>query len=710
VANEAETATRTLLKQAGYAPLPLAGKRPAMDQWSHKYDANFDEIRLWGALYPWCHNTGILTRLAPAVDIDILNDEAASAVEDLVREMFEERGPILVRFGKAPKRAILLRTDVPFKKLATSLIAPDGSREQKIELLCDGQQVVVFGNHPDTHRPYTWHGGEPGKVRWEDLPYVSAQEAAQVIKKAADLLVAEFGYKSAEPQSRTNGANYPAGNSHHADWAQLVSNVVLGTELHDSLRDLSASFVANGIAAESATRVLQSLMLASTVPHDARWQRRFEEITRAIISAEAKFKPAGTKQQSPAILPICRPLPLIEAAIPPRNWIVPGFLLRKMLTVLVAPSGSGKSLLTLHLALALASNIEWAGWRPREACNVLVVNAEDDVDEMKRRIAGMLYYMTIDQQAIAERFVIADNPDGVVLARFDARTKTLVRTPLVETLLQLIVLNRIDVIFVDPFAETFEGDENSNSELKWAGMLWREIARKTNAAICLVHHTKKYATGMAGDVDAARGASALIGIARVVSTLFPMTSAEAEALGIENDQRGNYLRYDDAKANLNLKSSIAKWFRKDTVTLTNETAQNPGDQVGVLIPWKPDQPSSMTQERINEFFHHVDRGFLRGNSRELYTWGNAAGDDRAIGKQAEKFFEISEAAATRHIMSWRKNQLLGAIPYWSVAQSKDRNGIRSHLYDPASDENPVPPPRGKKKQPRLKLGDDDATD
>ena len=50
----------------------------------------------------------------------------------------------------------------------------------------------------------------------------------------------------------------------------------------------------------------------------------------------------------------------------------------------------------------------------------------------------------------------------------------------------------------DPFAETFEGDENSNSEVKFVGILWREVARKTKAAMWLVHHTKKYAGSMAG--------------------------------------------------------------------------------------------------------------------------------------------------------------------------------------------------------------------
>src|SRR5262249_15613718 len=95
-----------------------------------KTTTNPAEIALWDKLFADASNTGVLTRLAPTLDIDILNPEAAKAVEELVRERFEERGFVLVRIGKAPKRAIPFRTDTPFKKIVANLIAPDGS-EQK---------------------------------------------------------------------------------------------------------------------------------------------------------------------------------------------------------------------------------------------------------------------------------------------------------------------------------------------------------------------------------------------------------------------------------------------------------------------------------------------------------------------------------------------------------------------------------------------------
>jgi hypothetical protein len=179
------------LRRAGFAPLPLNGKRPTLKEWT----ANDDEIRLWGRTYPEAENTGVLTRTAPAIDIDIMNPEAAEAVEELARERFEERGYFLVRFGKAPKRAILLRTQEPFKKLQALLIAPNGDAEQKIEILGDGQQLVVAGIHPDTNRPYTWHGGVPGEIALDALADISADEARAFLDDAVALLVRDFGYR-----------------------------------------------------------------------------------------------------------------------------------------------------------------------------------------------------------------------------------------------------------------------------------------------------------------------------------------------------------------------------------------------------------------------------------------------------------------------------------------------------------------------------------
>ncbi|MGO9049926.1 MAG: bifunctional DNA primase/polymerase [Xanthobacteraceae bacterium] len=114
------TACRKQLLAVGFLPLPCNGKIPPIVGWSD-IEATDKIIDRWASQYSEAINTGIITRTTPAIDLDILHQEAADALEQLAREHFEERGNILVRFGQAPKRLILLRTDEPFKKNQTHI-------------------------------------------------------------------------------------------------------------------------------------------------------------------------------------------------------------------------------------------------------------------------------------------------------------------------------------------------------------------------------------------------------------------------------------------------------------------------------------------------------------------------------------------------------------------------------------------------------------
>jgi hypothetical protein len=135
-------ALRLNLKAGGYSPLPVNGKQPPMDDWPKLIEASEDDIRGWEKSFPYAASTGLFTKFTPALDIDITSESAAEAVEALVRDRFEEHGYFLVRTGRAPKRAIMFRTDAPFKKIKAELISPTGGSGQKLEFLCDGQQVV----------------------------------------------------------------------------------------------------------------------------------------------------------------------------------------------------------------------------------------------------------------------------------------------------------------------------------------------------------------------------------------------------------------------------------------------------------------------------------------------------------------------------------------------------------------------------------------
>jgi hypothetical protein len=193
---------------------------------------------------------------------------------------------------------------------------------------------------------------------------------------------------------------------------------------------------------------------------------------------------------------------------------------------------------------------------------------------------------------------------------------------------------------------------------------------------------------MAGDVDAARGASALIGIARIVSTVFPMTKQEAKAMELNEDERGQYLRYDDAKANLNLTSTVARWFRKESVQLDNATAEQPADQVGALVPYKP--PGLMDgilQDQIEKFLDSIDRGICRDGkpTGEFWTFDSRkqaeAEMSRYVGEYIMEFFGVKQLDRAAKLMNtWKDSGLLIAGKYKSPRTHKDKTRCTSYRF------------------------------
>jgi Bifunctional DNA primase/polymerase, N-terminal len=235
--DQAKIAERRLkLVKAGFLPIPTREKKTWLDGWADITAVTEEMIITWAKEHDNHPSDGLLAKDTPGLDIDIKNKVASEAAEAMVRGRFGPNGRILVRTGMAPKRLIPFRTDRPFDKITRNLDAPDGSKGQKIEFLASRQMYLIFGDHPDTRRPYTWVGGEPGEVACDELPKITEAEAIALCDDLAQMLIRDFGYSWPEG---TEGQGGGGGR----DWDELIANVRSGAELHDSIRDLAAKLV-----------------------------------------------------------------------------------------------------------------------------------------------------------------------------------------------------------------------------------------------------------------------------------------------------------------------------------------------------------------------------------------------------------------------------------------------------------------------------------
>jgi hypothetical protein len=467
------TEIRLSLRKAGYAPLPLFGKAPSMmKNWQERLNTNEDDIAMWAKQGPDAINTGVLTKITPAFDVDVMHPEAARAIEELVRDRFEERGYILTRIGKPPKRAIMFRTDQPFGKILASFAAPDGSAH-KLEFLCDGQQIVVDGIHPDTKRPYGWHGGSPDQIPRDDLPYITAEEARQLVDDAAAVLVNEFGFALAGKANGKAEHETGADDGQRADWDALIRAVINGTSLHDSLRDLAASCVVKGMADGPIRDLLQGLMRASTAPRDDRWLDRYKAIPRDIKTAREKF---GGKASGPA-KPSTNIQDLKTMIFPPLKFVVPGIIVEG-LTLFAGKPKIGKSWLLLHAAVAVARGGFTLGDIHCPEGDVLYCALEDNLRRVQSRLTKLLgiaadWPVRLEIQCEMPRLTAG----GLDYIRQWIKSKPNARLVVIDTLAMVKSPKR-------PNQSDYDADYAAVLEL-------RALAAKTGVAIVVVHHLRK---------------------------------------------------------------------------------------------------------------------------------------------------------------------------------------------------------------------------
>ena len=268
----------------------------------------------------------------------------------------------------------------------------------------------------------------------------------------------------------------------------------------------------------------------------------------------------------------------LETEIPPRPWVAPGHLLRGAVTVYAGGAGVSKSSLMVSCAVALVLGLPFGKFSPVKPCRVLTYNVEDDQAEQRRRFSAALRHFGRDVTDLSGRLLrVGVERIGTLLGERHERFGPL---PAMEELERRIADFEPDVVILDPLVELHDRDENDNTEVRRVIAHFRSLAVKHDVAVVLLHHTRKGTAAAAGDPDSARGASAVIGAARIVLTVTAMAEPDAQAFGISADQRQNFFRVDEGKANYSALGQ-ADWFEKVVHVLGN------GDAVMAPAPWTP---------------------------------------------------------------------------------------------------------------------------
>jgi hypothetical protein len=175
-----------------------------------------------------------------------------------------------------------------------------------------------------------------------------------------------------------------------------------------------------------------------------------------------------------------------------------------------------------------------------------------------------------------------------------------IAVPVRDALTKALIDNRIDILMIDPFIKAHRIPENDNPLMDAVVTTFNDIADDANCAVELVQHARK-TSGNDITIEDARGASSIIGAARVGRITNRMTKSDGEKVGIAEDQCRYHVRIDTPRSSM-APPSKAPWIKLHNVGLDNFGPDGEEeDRVQVAIPWQwPDPFADLSTESLRE--------------------------------------------------------------------------------------------------------------
>lgn len=366
-----------------------------------------------------------------------------------------------------------------------------------------------------------------------------------------------------------------------------------------------------------------------------------------------------------------------EAKIEPRRWIYAHHYLRSFVSVLASAGGIGKTSLQIVEALAIVTGRPLLGEEVKERTNVWIVNLEDPLEEIQRRVLAAMRHYGIKPAEVRGRLFVNAGRDFSLKFGIQTRDGVLPNTKLVEYLCAKIPEKQIGCVFIDPFVGAHSINENDNMAVNAIVAEIRRVADETKAAIGLVHHIRK-GNGEDASIDSVRGAGSLIGAARAARVVNRVSEDDALKLGVGEDQAKGIFRVDDGKANLAPPADKAVYRQMVGVKIEN------GEWVGVCVPFElPDEWKGMTDKVVNDMLRMIDLGPKTSDGSQEYYSIRPQDKDRFVGRVITTYaFEDpkhtkNEGQAKRIVKTWHERGLLEEFEYRSEAQRKERKGVRA---------------------------------
>jgi hypothetical protein len=568
-------------KKQGLQPIPVdtKSKRPSISNWT---EANYSEEEI-DRVFSDNSNIGVVLGKPSnnLIDIDIDCPEGYLISKELLPST-------KLVFGRKsnPSSHYLYFCEIETSKFQDPIAKLHGNKSTLVEIRSTGAQTVFPGSTHET--------GEEIKWEWDiEAPTLSSDELySHVATFSAACLLARYW-----PEGARNDATLSlTGALLHSGWeparvTQFVKAVLTAsgddeldsrqsaiqstiTKFHSNINVTGWPSFADFYDDKVIAKVREWLDI-----HHSNYESDFAEFDSNFdnnVDLELLFNPEEARIDY-----------YLDNDAPPPKVLFHGFPIpfNKSCTQ-IATGGTGKSFFCLQMGVALASNTALCDkWKPAMPGKVLVLCAEDDTDEIHRRIESITkyvahkighskdaldilgytlshdeFYSRLRENLFVKSLIGKDN-----LLTKD-RNGEIARTPTLTKLIRTAKeINDLKLIVVDPISRFRGGEENSAEDVTRFVEALELIVKETGATVLASHHSNKDSqkSGASADQFAARGSSALTDGVRWQMNMATMDSYQAKNLSIKKDEMKNFVHVAIPKSNYS-KPFTGKWLiRRD---------------------------------------------------------------------------------------------------------------------------------------------------
>lgn len=440
-------------------------------------------------------NLGLRARNFPGLDIDSADQQLTTIVVNMAKEHL---GQAPARFTVEPRRLLVYRTDVPFKKKVLEIMLKDGS-SHAVELLGEGQQYLIYGEHPSGSR-YRFVG-TPLPKDPKNLSLIDEKSVDLFFRKLAEFLQGQGASVSLQG---SKGLAKPVDEeisegSRNVTLASIAGTMqrrgLPATAIFAALMETNLQLCHPPLDAEDVQTIVDSI------------GRYKPEQGLAVKSAADDFEvqPDAVEESDPPVFEESTPDQIAVWVIPKDRWILEDLIPTEGSSLLVAKPKVGKSTFARGMAVAMAKGESFMDrdLRPMKVMYVMYPSegtkgeAQDELIGHLRSNEGLSrtnFFFYHDKSMMSDKAAV------------------------IRFLGQKAEKHRPDIIFIDTLQNLVQAkDLNGYAEVHAAFAPIRAVAEPYGAHLCYLHHAGK---GEKIDlIDMSLGSTALAGSVTVVMAM-----------------------------------------------------------------------------------------------------------------------------------------------------------------------------------------------